>query len=127
MSKVEFQSVCQALGGYEKLIDREHKDKDLLTLLTYHAEEDRADKLPENQHLIKIPIVRNGRKGYGRLSAGCMERVEIVCALLRPHTNVCSSILRKLNFSHKPIITGAGYRITRKERHQNFYEVSGVF
>lgn len=34
MSKGEFQSVCQSLGGYEKLIDREHKDKDLLVLLT---------------------------------------------------------------------------------------------
>ena len=61
MSKGEFQSVFQALGGYEKLIDREHKDKDLLALLTYLAEEDRPEKLFENQHLIKIPIVRNGR------------------------------------------------------------------
>ena len=43
------------------MIDREHKDKDLLALLTYLAEEDRPEKLFENQHLIKIPIVRNGR------------------------------------------------------------------
>lgn len=49
-----------------------------------------------------------------------------MCALLRPHTNVCSGMFRKLNFRHKPIITGAGYRTTRKERHQNFYGVSGV-
>lgn len=62
MSKGEFQSVCQALGGYEQLIDREHKDKDLLALLTYLAEEDRPEKLFENQQLIKIPIVRNGRQ-----------------------------------------------------------------
>lgn len=62
MSKGEFQSVCQALGGYEKLIDREHKDKDLLALLTYLAEEDRPEKLFENQQLIKVPIVRNGRQ-----------------------------------------------------------------
>ena len=62
MSKGEFQSVCQTLGGYEKLIDREHKDKDLLALLTYLAEEDRPEKLFENQQLIKVPIVRNGRQ-----------------------------------------------------------------
>ena len=62
MSKGEFQSVCQSLGGYEKLIDREHKDKDLLVLLTYLAEEDRSDKLFENQQIIRIPIVRNGRQ-----------------------------------------------------------------
>lgn len=62
MSKGEFQSVCQSLGGYEKLIDREHKDKDLLVLLTYLAEEDRSDKLFENQQIIRIPIVRNGKQ-----------------------------------------------------------------
>ena len=62
MSKGEFQSVCQSLGGYEKLIDREHKDKDLLVLLTYLAEEDRSDKLFENQQIIRRPIVRNGRQ-----------------------------------------------------------------
>ena len=62
MSKGEFQSVCQALGGYEKLIDRENKDKDLLALLTYLAEEDRPEKLFENQQLIKVPIVRDGRQ-----------------------------------------------------------------
>ena len=62
MSKGEFQSVCQSLGGYEKLIDREHKDKDLLVPLTYLAEEDRSDKLFENQQIIRIPIVRNGKQ-----------------------------------------------------------------
>lgn len=30
LSKGEFNSVCQAVGGYEKLIDQECKDKDLL-------------------------------------------------------------------------------------------------
>ena len=44
------------------MIDREDKDKDLLALLTYLAEEDRPEKLFENQQLIKVPIVRNGRQ-----------------------------------------------------------------
>ena len=44
LSKGEFNSVCQAVGGYEKLIDQECKDKDLLALITYLAEEDKAEK-----------------------------------------------------------------------------------
>lgn len=62
LSKGEFQSVCQAVGGYEKLIDRECKDKDLLALVTYLAEEERADKIFENQKIIRTPVVRNGRQ-----------------------------------------------------------------
>ncbi len=62
LSKGEFRSVCQAVGGYEKLIDEKCKDKDLLTLLTYLAEEDKEAKIFENQVLIKLPIVRNGKQ-----------------------------------------------------------------
>ena len=40
LSKGEFQSVCKAIGGYSKLIDTDCKDKDLLALITYIAEED---------------------------------------------------------------------------------------
>ena len=62
MSKGEFNSVCQAVGGYEKLIDQNCKDKDLLALVTYIAEEGRAEKMLENQKIIKTPIVRNGKQ-----------------------------------------------------------------
>ena len=62
LSKGEFNSVCQAVGGYEKLIDPECKDKDLLALITYLAEEDKAEKILENQKVIKTPIVRNGKQ-----------------------------------------------------------------
>ena len=62
LSKGEFNSVCQAVGGYEKLIDQECKDKDLLALITYLAEEDKAEKILENQKMIKTPIVRNGKQ-----------------------------------------------------------------
>ena len=62
LSKGEFNSVCQAVGGYEKLIDQNCKDKDLLALLTYLAEEDKAEKILENQKVIKTPIVRNGKQ-----------------------------------------------------------------
>lgn len=62
MSKGEFQSVCQAVGGYRNLIDQNCKDKDLLALITYIAEEDKVEKILENQKIIRIPIVRNGRQ-----------------------------------------------------------------
>ena len=35
LSKGEFLSVLQAVGGYEKLIDPKCKDRDLLALITY--------------------------------------------------------------------------------------------
>jgi len=62
LSKGEFQSVCKAIGGYNKLIDTDCKDKDLLALITYIAEEDKAEKTLENQSIIKVPVVRNGKQ-----------------------------------------------------------------
>lgn len=62
LSKGEFQSVCKAIGGYNKLIDTDCKDKDLLALITYIAEEDKAEKILENQSIIKVPVVGNGKQ-----------------------------------------------------------------
>lgn len=62
MSKGEWNSVKQAVGGYERLIDEKCRDKDLLALIKYLAEEDRETKILENPKLIKIPIVRNGKQ-----------------------------------------------------------------
>lgn len=61
-SKGEFNAVCQAVGGYEKLIDPDCRDKDLLALIRYIAEEDRVEKILENQKILKVPIVRNGKQ-----------------------------------------------------------------
>ena len=61
LSKGEFSSVLQAVGGLDALIDQNARDKDLLTLIRYLAEEDRANKVFENQTILKMPIVRNGR------------------------------------------------------------------
>lgn len=62
MSRGEFNSVKQAVGGYEKMIDEACKDRDLLALIKYLAEEDREEKILENPKLLKTPIVRNGKK-----------------------------------------------------------------
>ncbi len=61
MSRGEFKSVCQAVGGYASLVDERARDQDTLTLLRYLAEEDREEKLFGNQQLIRTPVVRNGK------------------------------------------------------------------
>ena len=62
LSKGEFASVCQALRGYEPLIDENCKDKDLLALIKYISPEDKPAKILENQKVLKTPIVRNGKQ-----------------------------------------------------------------
>ena len=61
LSKGEFDSVCKAVGGMDKLIDQDCRDKDLLALVTYIADEQKAEKILENQSVIKLPVVRNGK------------------------------------------------------------------
>ncbi len=62
LSKGEFQSVLQAVGGLDAMLDPNCKDKDLLLLIKYLAEEDRPQKALENQSVLRLPIVRNGRQ-----------------------------------------------------------------
>ena len=62
LSKGEFQSVMQAVGGLDAMIDPDCKDKDLLALIRYIAAEDRLQKVLENQSVLRQPIVRNGRQ-----------------------------------------------------------------
>lgn len=62
MSKGEFASVKQAVGGLDKLLDENNKDKNMLALLKYLSDSDKEEKLLENQQLLKTPIVRNGKQ-----------------------------------------------------------------
>ena len=62
MSKGEFNSVAQVNGGLENMINWEGKDKDLLALIKYIAEEDKLEKVLENPQVIKTPVVRNGKQ-----------------------------------------------------------------
>lgn len=62
MSRGEFISIKQALGGTDSIINESSKDKELLVLLKYLSDEDKEEKLLENPHIIKTPIVRNGKK-----------------------------------------------------------------
>ena len=62
MSKCEFTSVAQANGGLENMINWECKDKDMLALIKYIANEDKLEKVLENPQVIKTPVVRNGKQ-----------------------------------------------------------------
>lgn len=62
LSKGEFNSVKQAVGGIDKLIDENAKDKDTLALIKYISDEDKEEKILENQQILVQPIVRNGKK-----------------------------------------------------------------
>jgi arsenate reductase-like glutaredoxin family protein len=61
LSKGELQSVVKAAGGLEQVLDPDCRDKDLLTLLEYLTSEDRFEKVLDNQHILRLPIVRNGQ------------------------------------------------------------------
>lgn len=62
LSKGEFQSVLQAVGSLDAMIDKNCRDEDILALIRYIVPEDRIQKVLENQTVLKQPIVRNGRQ-----------------------------------------------------------------
>jgi len=61
LSRGELESVMKACGGLENLINKDAKDKQTLLLLSYLRDEDKFDKVLENQQLLLTPIVRNGK------------------------------------------------------------------
>ena len=62
MSKGELTSVASANGGIMNMVNPDAKDKDAVALLQYIADEDKVEKLLENQQIIKTPVVRNGKQ-----------------------------------------------------------------
>lgn len=62
MSKGEYNNVKQAVGGLDVMLDEKSKDKSTLSLIKYLSEEDKDDKVLENQKVLKTPIVRNGKQ-----------------------------------------------------------------
>ena len=62
MSKGELTSVASANGGLMNMINPDCKDKDAVALIQYIADEDKLEKLLENQQIIKTPVVRNGKQ-----------------------------------------------------------------
>lgn len=62
MSKGEFKSVAAANGGLDAMLDPDCKDRDMLALISHIADEDKLDKVLENQQVLKTPVVRNGKQ-----------------------------------------------------------------
>ena len=62
MSKGEFNSVAQANGGLDHIINLVGKDHNLIALIKYIANEDKLEKVLENPQVIKTPVVRNGKQ-----------------------------------------------------------------
>ena len=62
ISKGEFRSICQAVGGMSALLDEKCKDQDTLAVIKYISEGQKEEKILENQQVIKTPIVRNGKQ-----------------------------------------------------------------
>ena len=44
------------------MINWDGKDKDLLVLIKYIADDDKLEKVLENPQVIKTPVVRNGKQ-----------------------------------------------------------------
>jgi len=57
----EFTSVLNAVGGVDNIIDSNSNDKETINLIKYLGS-GKEEKVFDNQHLIKLPIVRNGKK-----------------------------------------------------------------
>lgn len=62
LSKGEFNSVKQAVGGIDNMLDENAKDQDTLALVKRIVAEDKEEKILENQQILILPIVRNGKK-----------------------------------------------------------------
>ena len=62
MSKGELNNVLSAVGGLDAVINPNAKDQDTVALIKYISEEDKLDKVLENQQILKTPIVRNGKQ-----------------------------------------------------------------
>lgn len=61
LSKGEYNSVKQVVGGLENMLNPNCKDKDALALIKYIAYEDKDEKILQNQKVLLTPIVRNGK------------------------------------------------------------------
>ena len=62
ISRGELRSVAQAVGGLDALIDEGCRDRDALAMVKYIAPAQREEALLERPQVLRLPIVRNGKK-----------------------------------------------------------------
>ena len=61
-SKGELQSVMQAVGGLDAMLDPDCRDQQALAMIKYLVPEQKLDKVLENQTVLKQSVVRNGKQ-----------------------------------------------------------------
>ena len=49
-------------NGIDNLLDENTKNQDALALVKYISEDEKEDKILENQQILKTPVVRNGKQ-----------------------------------------------------------------
>ena len=62
MSNGEFESVLRAVGGVDKLIDWDKKSPEIDLMRYMDDKTAKEDKLFDQPELMKMPIVRNGKR-----------------------------------------------------------------
>lgn len=62
LSGREFDSVVQAVGGIDNLIDWDSRNQEVTNMRYMDDARAKEDKVYENQSLLRVPIVRNGRQ-----------------------------------------------------------------
>jgi len=62
LSLGEFNSVKQAVGGVDIMLDSKCKDQDALALVRYITDDEKMKTILEHQQVLRTPIVRNGKK-----------------------------------------------------------------
>lgn len=62
MSEKEFDSVLRAVGGIDKLINWESKSQEVTNMRYMDDQRAKEDKVFDDPHLMRTPIVRNGKQ-----------------------------------------------------------------
>lgn len=62
MSRGEFNSVKQSVGGIMAMIDEQCKDLEAVSRIRYASHENKEKVVFQKQQLLKTPIVRNGKQ-----------------------------------------------------------------
>lgn len=62
LSKGEYSSIKNAVGGFDNLFDETSKDQNAVLIKYLSNLSDKEEKLLDNPKLFKTPIVRNGRQ-----------------------------------------------------------------
>ena len=108
MSRGEFNSVKQALGGTEKLLNENSKDKEILVMLNYLSDADKEEKILENPQIIKTS------SEVGDYDEGCLSIPQVYETISRP----VAVTVQALNEKGRPFTLDADGLLARIIQHE---------